>query len=128
MGILGGLDIVLAVTTPVHSLYWIGASGGATEFAVITPAVGYWLHTALLAGLFVAGAWLFVGAWQRGTNVEYSRAYAMVGLLTAVVLVGGNVLAPGGSGVAAIVAAVLSTIGWVQASRGSPLPRLRAAF
>lgn len=127
-GILGGLDIVLAVTTPVHSFYWVGAAGGAFEFASVTPAVGYWLHTALLVALFAAGAWLFTGAWLRGTNETYSRAYGVVGLLTALVVVVGNVLVPGGFGVAAIAAAVLSTIGWLQASRGRALGRLRAMF
>lgn len=128
VGVLGGLDIILAVTTPVHEFYWVGAAGGALEFAIVTPAVGYWLHTAVLTALFGAGAWLFWGAWSRGTNVTYSRAYAVVGILAAVAVVVANVLAPGGFGGAAIVGAVLSTIGWFQASRGTPIERLRAAF
>ena len=128
VSVLGGVDIVLAVTTPVHDLYWIASTGAPTGFAVITPAAGYWLHTGLLGGLFAAGAWLFLGSWQRGTNVAYSRAYAVVGTLTAFVLVLVSIVAPGGIALAAITAAGLTTIGWVQASRGSPIARLRAAF
>lgn len=128
VSVLGGLDIALAVTAPVHAFYWLGASGGAFEFAAITPAAGYWLHTALLAGLFGAGAWLFAEAWRRGTNVTYSRAYAVVGSGTALAVVGSNVAAPGGLGVAPLAAAALTTIGWMQATRGQALPRLRALF
>lgn len=125
VSVLGGLDIGLAVTAPVHSLYWVAASGGALEFAVITPAVGYWLHTAFLAGLFGAGGWLFAAAWRRGTNVTYSRSYSVAGALTVLAVIGSSVASPGGQSVAPIAAAVLTTVGWLQASRGRPLARLR---
>lgn len=126
--VLGGLDIALAVTAPVHDLYWVAASGGALEFATITPGVGYWLHTALLAGLFGAGGWLFSQAWQRGVNVEFSRSYTVGGAVAVLAVVGSNVLWPGGQGIAPLAAAGLTTIGWFQASRGAALGRLRALF
>lgn len=128
VGVLGGLNIVLAVTTPVHEFYWLDPGVGPFGFATVTPAIGYWLHTGLLGAFFSAGAWLFGRAWFAGINVSYSRAYAIVGTLTAFLLVVGNIVLPGGIGVAAIVAAVLTTIGWVQASRGAPIARLRAAI
>lgn len=126
VSLLGGLDIALAVTAPVHPFYWVASAGGAFEFATITPAIGYWLHTALLAGLFALGAWQFAAAWRRGTNVTYSRSYALVGGFAALAVVGSNWLAPGGQGIAPLVAAGLTTIGWFQASRGRALARLRA--
>lgn len=126
--VLGGLDIALAVTAPVHDLYWVAASGESLDFATITPGVGYWLHTALLAGLFGAGAWLFSQAWRQGSNVEYSRLYAVVGTVAVLAVVGSNVLWPGGRGIAPLAAASLTTIGWFQASRGRALGRLRALF
>jgi hypothetical protein len=126
VSVLGGLDIGFAVTAPVHDLYWVAATGGTFDFAAVTPGVGYWLHTALLAGLFGAGAWLFGQAWRRGANVEYSRAYAIVGAFAVLAVVGSNVVWPGGRGIAPHAAAALTTIGWFQASRGRPLRRLRA--
>jgi hypothetical protein len=126
VGVLGGLDIALAVTAPVHPFYWVATAGGAFEFASITPAVGYWLHTTLLAGLFAAGAWQFAAAWRHGTNVTYSRSYALVGAFTVLAVLGSNWLAPGGQSVAPLAAAGLTTIGWFQASRGRALARLRA--
>lgn len=126
--VLGGLDIALAVTAPVHDLYWIAATGGPFDFAAITPGVGYWLHTALLAGLFGAGAWLFGEAWGRGTNVGFSRSYTLVGAFATVAVVGSNVIWPGGMGIAPLAAAALTTVGWFQASRGQALAGLRALF
>jgi hypothetical protein len=125
VSVLGGLDIVLAVTAPVHPFYWVKAAGGVFEFAVITPAVGYWLHTALLAGLFGAGGWLFAAAWRRGTNVTFSRSYAVAGAITALAVIGSSVAAPGGQSVAPLAAAGLTTIGWFQASRGRALAWFR---
>lgn len=128
VGVLGGVDIALAITAPVHDFYWTPAVGGTLEFAAITPGVGYWLHTVLLAWLFGAGAWLFAEAWQGGVNVEFSRSYTIVGGVVVLGVVGSNVLWPGGMGVAPLAAASLTTIGWLQASRGQALARLRAMF
>jgi hypothetical protein len=126
--VLGGLDIALAVTAPVHDFYWVAVSGGGYEFATITPGVGYWLHTALLAVLFGVGAWLFRQAWRQGINVEFSRMYAVVGAVVVLAIVGSNVLWPGGRGIAPLAAASLMTIGWFQATRGEALRRIRVLF
>lgn len=124
--VLGGADIGLAIIAPVHDFYWVGATGGLYEFATITPAVGFWFHTALLAALFGAGGWLFYGAWRRGSNPAYTRAYVVAAAATVAAVLAGGVLAPGGHGAAPVVAAALTTIGWDQASRGAALARLRA--
>lgn len=130
VGVLGGLDIALATTAPVHAVYWtpVASPAGTLGFAVIAPAVGYWLHTALLAGLFGTGALLFGAAWRDGTNVTYSRAYALAGGATTLAVVGSNVLTPGGQSVAPLAAAALAAVGWVQASRGRVLGRLRSVL
>lgn len=128
VSVLGGIDIALAVIAPVHDFYWVDATGGLYEFATVTPAVGYWFHTALLAGLFAAGGWLFVDALRRGTNVTYTRWYVVGAVATAGTVVGSSVVAPGGLGVDAIVVASLTTVGWLQASRGRALARLRGLF
>lgn len=126
VSVLGGVDIALAVIAPVHDFYWVGATGGLYEFAIITPAAGYWFHTTVLAGLFVAGGWQFARAWRRGVNVTYTRAYALGAAVTALAVVFSNGLVPGGPNVGPIVAASLTTVGWIQASRGLVLARLRA--
>lgn len=122
VGILGGLDIVLAVTAPVHTFYWqTAATSGTAGFATIVPGIGYWLHTGLLVVLFGAGTGLFADTWRRRPGSRFARAYVVAGTATVVAVLGGSVLAPGGFGVAPIVAMSLTTIGWVQASRGEPL-------
>lgn len=121
VGVLGGLDIVLAVTTPVHPFYWEVVDMTPGGFAVIDPAIGYWLHTGLLVALFGSGALLFAEAAQRRPVDQFPRFYAVGGILTAVAIVGSNFLAPGGLGVAPVSALVLTSIGWIQASRGNPL-------
>lgn len=126
VSVLGGIDIALAVTAPVHDFYWLTATGEGFAFAAVTPALGYWLHTALLAGLFGAGAWQFASAWQGGTNVEYSRAYTVAGVVVVVAVIASNAAWPGGRGVAPLAAGLLTTIGWFQARRGRALARLRA--
>lgn len=126
VSVLGGVDIALAVIAPVHDFYWVGATGGLYEFAVLTPAPGYWFHTAVLAGLFAAGGWQFAGAWRRGVNVSYTRAYTLGAAATALAVVLSNGLVPGGPNFGPIAAASLTTVGWIQATRGRVLARLRA--
>lgn len=129
IGVIGGLDIALAVTAPVHTFYWaVGPAASPMGFAPIAPAVGYWLHTAFLVVLFGIGTALFADAWRDGTNVTYSRAYAFGGAVAVLAVIGSNGLTPGGVGVAPLAAAVLTTIGWVQASRGQVLGQFRSRF
>lgn len=127
VGILGGLTIVLAVTAPVHTFYWHLPTSGqeTTMFVSVVPAIGYWLHTALLGGLFVAGTGLFVDSWNQQRGDTYLRAYTVAGTATVIAVVGSNVLAPGGFEIASIVAIGLTTSGWLQAARGQPLAWLR---
>lgn len=129
LSILGGLDIVLAVTAPVHTVFWQlpTASVEAFGFAAVQPAFGYWLHTALLVVLFGAGTALFAETWRDRSDVQYPRAYTIAGTATVLAIVGGNILVPGGLSVAPIVAGSLTTIGWLQASRGRPLAWLHPA-
>lgn len=128
VGLLGGLDIALAVTAPVHTGYWqpVATPPGSVGFAVVAPAIGYWLHTGLLVGLFGTGAVLFAAAWQQGTNVTYSRAYAVVATATVVAVVWSNLLTPGGQTLAPVAAGGLATVGWIQATRGRVLVGFRS--
>ena len=128
VAVLAGIDIVLAVTTPVHTIYWRAASTGAAtgEFAAIEPVIGYWLHTAFLVVLFGAGTVLFADSSRRRPGDRYPVAYALGGVVTVLAVVGSNVLAPGGFGVAPIAAMALTTVGWLQASRGDPFAWIRA--
>lgn len=130
VALLGGLDIAVAVMAPLHTLYWQldPTSAGSVAFAAVLPSVGYWLHTLLLVVLFGAGTVLFADAWLTGTYVRYSRAYTVLGAVTVVAILGSNVLAPGGLGVGSLAAAGLTTTGWLQASRGQVLTRLRGAL
>ena len=125
--VLVGLDIVLAVTAPVHDFYWVQATVVSTPFVSVTPRLGYWLHTQLLVLLFLAGTVLFASAWREGIGLPYTRAYTVGGAITVVTILASGVLAPGGLTVAPLAAAGLATIGWLQASRGRVLARLRAA-
>lgn len=128
VGILGGLDIIFAVSTPVHPFYWQPASieAGIFGFAAVEPAIGYWLHTALLVGLYGAGTALFWIAWREDSDARYPRAYSLAGVATVLIIGGSNVLSPGGLGFSPLAAASLTTIGWFQASRGEPLAWLRS--
>ncbi|ELY91419.1 histidine kinase N-terminal 7TM domain-containing protein [Natrinema altunense] len=127
VALLAGLEIALAITNPAHALYWeiAGSSPDILAFTVIEPNVGYWLHTAFLVALFGAGTILFGLAWRRGTDVRYTRSYAMVGAATTVAIVGSNVFVAGTASVAPLAAGSLTTIGWVQAQqkRYLQLPR-----
>lgn len=127
IGVLGGIDIILAITAPVHSLYWeIGSLGpGNSAFARFDPAIGYWFHTVLLVGLFSAGTVLFADSWRKEPGSRYPVAYTVCGTITVLAVLGSNILTPGGLGIASIIAGSLSTIGWLQASRGRPLAWLR---
>lgn len=123
VSVFGGIDIVLAITAPVHTFFWqlpttfLGPQG----FPAVQPELGYWLHTILIVVLFGAGTGLFVSAWMRQPTSPYARAYTVAGTIMVVAVVGSNLLAPGGKGIAPIVAISLTTIGWLQASRGDPL-------
>lgn len=123
VGILGGLDIILAVTAPVHQVYWALEPGttGTIGFASVAPSIGYWFHTVLLVGLFGAGVILFNDAWRDYPTDPYFRAYVIAGTVTIGGIVGSSIAAPGGLGVGSILAVSLTAIGWLQASRGDPL-------
>lgn len=127
-GVLGGLDIVLAVTSPVHTFYWQiePFASISPEFAVIVPGLGYWFHTGLLVLLFGAGTALFADSVRNRPGDRYVRAYVVTGTATTLAILGSNAMAPGGLGVAPIVGATLTTAGWLQATRGRPLAWLSA--
>lgn len=118
VAVLGGLDIALAISAPLHTVYWTVhvSSPQAPATVSITPGLGYWLHTGLLVLLFGLGFVLFVRAWRRGTYVPYSRAYSLACAGTILAILGSNLVFPGAIGVASITATSLSTIGWLQAS------------
>lgn len=126
-GVLGGLDIVLAVTAPVHQVYWrlLPPDTTAISFAAVEPGIGYWLHTGLLVLLFGVGAALFLDARQGSIGDIYSLAYVVAGVGTAFAVIWSNAMAPGGVGVASIIAVSLTAVGWLQASRGEPLAWIR---
>ena len=109
--------------TPIHGFYLRVDTVG--QPAGVGYGVGYWLHTALLAGLFGAGAVLFAADWNGGEPVRYPRWYAGLGALAALAVVGSNGLAPAGVSVAPLVATSLTTVGWLQAKRWSGLEALR---
>lgn len=123
--LLVGVDIALVVTTPVHDVYWVPLEASAAGLAAVSPRIGYWLHTLLLGLLFAGGTALFAAAWDRGSGLPFSRAYAVAGTTTSVAVVGSNLLAPGGLPVAPLAAASLTSIGWLQARRGRVLPWFR---
>lgn len=127
---LVGTDIGFAIIAPTHTLYWdLPAGVGRTpDFARISPNAGLWLHTALLAGLFLFGAALFAIAWRAGEGGRYSIAYTGVASATALAVLAGAVFVPGGETVAPHLAAALAGIGWVQAQRGRVLDSLRAVL
>ena len=120
VSVLAGLNIVFAVTAPVHGLYWDVApvNSVALGFAVIDPGPGYWFHTLLLVALFGAGAMLFLDAWRARPGDPYPPAYVVTGVARALAILASNLIAPGGLGVAPIVGASLTSVGWLQASRG----------
>lgn len=124
--LLVGVDVALAVTAPVHELYWVPRTAPAAAYGIVEPRLGYWLHTQLVLLLFAAGTVLFAAAWNEGSGLPYSRAYAVAGTATSMAVVGSNALAPGGLPVAPLAAASLTTIGWLQAYRGRIFDRLRA--
>lgn len=128
VGVLGGLDTVLAVTTPVHPFYWgLGTvDADPLGFASIDPAMGYWLHTAFLVGLFGTATALFLTAWWDGAGGSFARVYTLAGIGCVLLIVGSNVAVPGGLTLAPLAVAILSTAGWLQASRGKPLAWLRS--
>lgn len=127
LSILGGLTIVLAITAPLHRFYWsVGPiQASRLHFAVVEPAVGYWLHTGLLVILFGGGMLLFREAHRKNPTNPYSLAYVVAGFATIIAIIGSNFFAPGGLGVGSISAVGLTSVGWLQASRGEPFAWLR---
>ncbi|MFB6360620.1 MAG: histidine kinase N-terminal 7TM domain-containing protein [Halobacteriales archaeon] len=119
LGLVAGLDIVFAVSAPLHSFYWRVLGGGLSTitFSQIEPGLGYWLHTVFLALLFCGGAALFQDSWWAGPGNRYTLGYFAGGVGTALAIVLSNLLAPGGMAVGSILAVSLSTVGWLQASR-----------
>lgn len=129
VSVFGGIDIVLAVTAPVHTFFWQlpTASIGPQGFVAVQPALGYWLHTGLMVVLFGAGTSLFAYTWANHVETAYPRAYAVAGAATVLAILASNTLAPGGLGIAPVTAVSLTTIGWIQATRGQPVAWLRTA-
>lgn len=127
---LAGIDITLAVTTPIHSYYWTLPAIVVEPwmFAVIEPSIGYWLHTVFIASLFGAGSALFASAWRNGRSIRYTGAYTIAGSATVIFMGIGGVLFPGGASGAPLLAAMLAMIGWVQAKRGQVLLSLRTVL
>lgn len=119
IGVLGGLDIVFAVSAPLHTFYWqvLDLELNTISFAPVDPGFGYWLHTGFLIVLFSGGAALFLNSWRVGPRNRYLLGYFVGGVGTALAVVGSNTVAPGGVGIGSIVAVSLTTIGWLQASR-----------
>lgn len=116
---LVGVAITLTMTSPVHSLYWVGDSGGSTLFAAFSPQIGFWLTVGLLVGLFAAGTALFAVPCYRGRRVRYTYAYTVFGTGTMVAIVGSSTMLQGGLSVASLVVVCLAMIGWLQAKRWS---------
>lgn len=125
LAFLVGINIALVITNPAHGLYWTIPSDAATLVA-IDPNPLYWIHTLFLAALFGAGTALFAEAWKTGIKVPYSRGYTIAGAITVLAIVGSNVLTPGGASVAPLIAASLTTIGWLQATRGRAASMVRS--
>jgi hypothetical protein len=118
---LTGVDILLAMTAPAHSVYWVvpEPSTLTTGFAVITPKLGYWLHIQLLVVLLGGGTLLFAAAWERGNDVRFTRLYTIAGTATVAGVLWSAIAVPGGTSVAPLLAASLSAIGWFQARQVS---------
>lgn len=128
VAILGGLDVILAVTTPMHSFYWYPLAVQETTlgFAAVELTVGYWLHTILLTVLFLGGTGLFWQSWRTGSISPYPPIYTVAGVATGTAVVGAVAFAPIGFGIAPLMAASLSTTGWFQASREQPFQWLHS--
>lgn len=122
--VLVGTAITFVITTPVHSLGWQMAADQSVVSA-ISPQLGYWLYTGLLASLFGGGFCLFAAAWHNGESIAYTRSYTVAGFVTVIAILGSNVFAPGGLSVAQLVAVLLTTVGWLQAKRWSGFRLLR---
>lgn len=123
--VLVGLGIALAMTTPIHDLYWQFDPAAGSAVATADFAVGYWLHTALIAGLFGAGAGLFAAAWRDGVGGRYAYWYAVLGGLAVPAILASNILLAGALTVAPMVAVALGTVGWLQANRWTGIPGFR---
>ena len=127
IAVLVGVDILVAVTTPVHEFFWVlrPELTDPVGFAVINPLVGYYLHILLLGGLFAGGTGLFASVWQREQASRYIKAYVVLGTLTVVSVAVGALVTPGGLSVSPLLAAGLMIVGWVQARRGRVFRFLR---
>lgn len=119
-----GANIVSVITNPTHEFYWTIDSTGSlsTVFVHIDPTLFYWAHTLLLVVLFGAGTALFFEAWRADITPAYSRAYTVVGTATVIALVTASTVFHSELPIAPIAAAVLATIGWLQAGGTTSLP------
>lgn len=127
VGVLGGIDIVLAVTTPAHGLYWQvrpGASA-ALEFASIAPGIGQWLHTLFLMALIGGGVFVFADARRQDPANHYLTVYVVAGSLTALGALASTIVAPGGIAFGAVLGGGLTATAWLQATRRRPLRIVR---
>lgn len=114
-----GLNIGLVVTTPLHELYWSGLSDTTTAFGTTTivPTTSYWLQTFLVAGLFLAGVWLFAKSNGSRQDRSHGLAYALCGICVTVIVLMSNLMTPGTGILAPVLASGLVSIGIVQAHR-----------
>lgn len=124
--VLVGVSIAIAMTTPVHGFSLQVDTAGHGPIGTVDYGVGYWLHTALIAGLFLAGAVIFASAWHGTQAGRYLRWYASLGVLTALLAVGSGGFAPPGVSVAPLIATSLTTVGWLQAKRWSGFREIRS--
>lgn len=113
-----GLNVGLIVTIPIHELYWRGLADAASmgEPSLRAVAPGYWIHTLLIAGLCLAGSWLFANAMGTHQDRIHGVAYASCGIAVTVSILMGNVTTPGSGMLAPILAAGLVCIGIRQAT------------
>lgn len=127
VGVLGGLDIVLAATAPAHSLYWsvLPRASDAIGAAAVAPQLGYWLHTMLLVAFIGAAVVLFADARRLDPENEFLKMYVTVGTITILGIVASNVVLPGGLAVGAVLSGGLTALGWMQATSGRPLALIR---
>lgn len=114
-----GLHSGIAVTAPIHELYWSGIADAIAAYGVTTviATTGYWVQLAAMIGLFGVGSWLFALPPQRSTERRYSMAYTGCGIAVALTLLVSSAMAPGAGVLAPLVATGLVVIGVVQAAR-----------
>lgn len=114
-----GLNVGLVVTIPMHNLYWSGLLDSPSLFgtAFIVAGTSYWLHTFLVAGLFLTGGWLFAKSNGSQQDRSHGLAYAVCGITVTVTILMSNSMTPGTGILAPILASGLVCIGVVQSYR-----------